>query len=59
LWKQGIVVEIEKEVYALGPQWELVRPYLEALKQARHRAETIEGLCEREDWIQMEEIPLD
>lgn len=56
LWKQGIITERGSEVYALGPQWELVRPYQEALEEARRRGETIQDLCAREGWICMEEI---
>jgi len=58
LWKQGILTERAPGVYTLGPQWELVRPYQKALEEARGRRETLEALCEREDWIQMEEIRL-
>ncbi len=56
LWKQGIVVEVRPGVYALGPQWELIRPYQETLEEARGRGQTIEELSEAEAWITREEI---
>ncbi|MFN3929729.1 MAG: hypothetical protein ACK4OK_08870, partial [Thermoflexus sp.] len=56
LWKQGIVIEIQSEVYALGPQWELIRPYQEELEEAQSRRRTIEEMSETEEWIEQEEI---
>lgn len=54
LWKQGIIVESEPNIYRLGPQWELVRLYQETLQQARGRQRTIEQLCRMENWIEHE-----
>jgi len=59
LWKQGIITESSRQVYSLGPQWEIVRPYQEILQEARQRKETIEQMRQQEDWIVMEEIPLE
>ncbi|HXF69769.1 MAG TPA: DUF6293 family protein [Thermoflexus sp.] len=56
LWKGGIVIEAQPEVYALGPQWELIRPYQEELEEARSHRRTIQELSEAEEWIEQEEI---
>ncbi len=57
LWKQGIVAEVQPGVYTLGPRWALIRPYQEALEEARKRGQTLEEMSETEAWITREEIP--
>ncbi len=53
MWKQGLVAEVESG-YIVGPQWELIQPYEEVLKQARQDHMTLEQLAQQEAWIQRE-----
>ncbi len=48
LWKGRIIQETD-EGYIPGPQWTLIRPYLQTIEEARNRGRTIEQLCEEED----------
>ena len=57
LWKQGLIAEAEGG-YVVGPQWELIRPYQEALQKAREANLTIEALAQQEPWLEKEELPL-
>jgi hypothetical protein len=57
LWKQGLIAEAEGG-YVIGPQWELIRPYQEALQKAREANLTIEALAQQEPWLEKEELPL-
>ena len=57
LWKQGLIAEAERG-YAVGPQWELIRPYQEVLQKAREANLTIEALAQQEPWLEKEELPL-
>jgi hypothetical protein len=54
LWKQGLIKETEREIYTIGSQWELIRPYEETLNRARRAGLKIEQLAEKEDWIERE-----
>lgn len=56
LWK-GRFVQETAQGYAIGPQWELIQPYLQILEEARAEGRTIEQLCEPESWIEREVIP--
>ncbi|WP_322801132.1 hypothetical protein [Thermoflexus sp.] len=56
LWK-GRFIQETAQGYAIGPQWELIQPYLQTLEEARAEGRTIEQLCEREPWIEREVIP--
>ncbi len=62
LWKQGLIAEVDKGQYAVGPQWDLVRPYLEAWEKARQRSQemeiTIEKLARQVPWLEEEHLPL-
>lgn len=55
LWK-GRFVQETAQGYAIGPQWELIQPYLQTLEKARDQGQTIEQLCEKETWIEREVI---
>ncbi|MCR4407429.1 MAG: hypothetical protein NUW24_10995 [Anaerolineae bacterium] len=61
MWKQGLIAEASGG-YVVGPQWELIRPYEDALQQARQagltKALTIEQFAEQETWIEREELAL-
>jgi hypothetical protein len=57
LWKQGLIAEAEGG-YVVGPQWELIRPYQEALQKAREANLTIEALAQQEPWLEKEELAL-
>ncbi|MBC7226535.1 MAG: hypothetical protein H5T61_04820 [Thermoflexales bacterium] len=58
LWKQGLIAEAEGG-YIVGPQWEVVRPYQEALERAREADRSLEKLAEQERWIEREELSLE
>ena len=62
LWKQGLIAEVDKAQYVIGPQWNLVRPYLEAWEaaqqQARQEGLTIEKLARQVPWLEEERLPL-
>jgi len=59
MWKQGLIAGTEKiGPYAIGPQWELVRPYQKILSDARLGHTTIEQLAQSETWIKREELSL-
>jgi hypothetical protein len=58
LWKHGLIAEARKEVYTIGPQWKLIQPYQETLRQARDARLTIEKLARQATWIEQEKIPL-
>jgi hypothetical protein len=56
LWKQGLIAEADGG-YVVGPQWELIRPYQELLREARSTGLTIEELAkENKDWLEKEEV---
>ena len=56
LWKQGLIAEADGG-YVVGPQWELIRPYQELLREARSTGLTIEELAEEnKDWLEKEEV---
>ncbi|WP_448592894.1 hypothetical protein, partial [Thermoflexus hugenholtzii] len=55
LWK-GRFIQETAQGYAIGPQWELIQPYLQTLEEARAEGRTIEQLCEKEPWIEWEVI---
>ncbi|SNB73770.1 hypothetical protein [Thermoflexus hugenholtzii] len=55
LWK-GRFIQETAQGYAIGPQWELIQPYLQTLEEARAEGRTIEQLCEKEPWIEQEVI---
>ena len=57
LWKQGLIAEADGG-YVVGPQWELIRPYQEALQKAREANLTIEALAHQEPWLVREELSL-
>ena len=57
LWKQGFIAEAEGG-YAVGPQWELIRPYQEILQEARAANLTIEALARKEPWLEKEKLSL-
>lgn len=57
LWKQGLITETD-DGYVVGPQWELVRPYQEALESARQAGLSIEGLAGQEPWLERESLKL-
>lgn len=57
MWKQGLIVE-DNDKYAVGPRWELVAPYWNALEEARSAPVTIEQLSQSESWITHETIEL-
>ena len=57
LWKQGLVAEEEAQ-YILGPQWDLIRPYLERWEQAKQQAVALEILARQKSWLEFEQIPL-
>ncbi|MGB9873101.1 MAG: hypothetical protein ACPLYD_15780 [Anaerolineae bacterium] len=54
LWKQGLITEASSG-YVVGPQWELIRPYQETLKEARQEGLTIEALVQ-ESWLERETL---
>lgn len=62
LWKLGLIVEVSKNTYSIGPQWEIIKPYMVELEEARKLVRdqnlTIEKLASNEEiaWIKMEEI---
>jgi hypothetical protein len=56
LWKARLIQGTE-EGYRPGPQWDLIRPYLQVLEEARSQNRTLEQLAEEEDWIEREVIP--
>ncbi len=58
MWKQGLIAETGRG-YIVGPQWALIRPYQERLEEARQMPPTIEGLAQKEPWIERERIDLE
>lgn len=56
MWHQGLIREQEKNVYSIGPQWEIVCPYENILQKARKDKRTIEQLAKEEPWIEMEHL---
>jgi len=56
LWKQGLIAEVNKAQYVVGPQWNLVRPYLDIWEEERQRATSLEDLASRENWLKVEQI---
>ncbi len=56
LWKQGLIAEADGG-YVVGPQWELIRPYQELLREVRSTGLTIEELAEEnKGWLEKEEV---
>lgn len=53
LRKQGLITETA-DSYVVGPQWELIRPYQESLRQARQWSLTIEQLAQQVAWLEQE-----
>jgi len=58
LWKQGLIAEAPAG-YLIGPQWELIRPYEQALQQARNAGLTIEQLASQKSWIELEKLSME
>jgi hypothetical protein len=58
LWKQGLIAEARKQVYTIGPQWKLIQPYQQTLRQTRDACLTIEELAHQMPWIEQEKILL-
>jgi len=58
MWKPGLIKTIEKGVYAIGSQWELIQKYREKLEQAKNENRTLEKLSQEELWIEKHEIDL-
>ncbi len=60
LWKQGLIME-NADGYRIGPQWELIQPYQESLKQTKAKMQqtdiTLEKLAQQASWIELQEIP--
>ena len=57
MWKQGLIAEASGG-YVVGPQWELIRPYKEALVRARTTSLTIEKLARQGAWLEQEILSL-
>lgn len=63
MWKQRLIIETQPHdskpsAYAVGPQWELIKPYEDVLHKARQRKLTLEQLAQQENWISHEELSL-
>lgn len=58
MWKQKLIIETGQRTYAVGPQWELIKPYEQLLHQARQQEMTLELLVQQTDWITQEEVQL-
>jgi hypothetical protein len=55
--RQGLIRETDAG-YVIGPQWELIQPYLNILENARRSNQTIEQLAASENWITHQEFDL-
>ncbi|MGQ9894002.1 MAG: hypothetical protein ACUVSY_09420, partial [Roseiflexus sp.] len=65
LRKQGLIAETQGVIaetqggYVVGPQWELIRPYQEVLRQASNAGLTLERIAHQGAWITREDLDLD
>lgn len=55
--RQGLIRDTGNG-YVIGPQWELIQPYLNILEDARQSNQTIEQLAASEHWITHQELNL-
>ena len=52
MWKQGLIGSDKRSgPYRLGPQWALVHPYQEILRQAAAESRNLEQLAREEPWL--------
>lgn len=67
LWKAGLVSDVTpgdrpptaaaRKLYAVGPRWEAVLPYVWRVREARGAGRTMDDL-EREGWLHREDLGL-
>lgn len=60
MWKPGIIKTVDKDVYTVGSQWELIQKYKEKCEKAKKTGLNIDDLAKdaKEEWINKEEINL-
>ncbi len=57
MWKQGLIAETPAG-YVVGPQWELVQPFLEVWEEARETSIPLEILADQQPWLEKEILEL-
>lgn len=58
MWRQGLL-EGDRQEYSIGPQWEIIQPYVAELEQTERMGLTIEQLARQEGWITHQKVELE